>query len=333
MSAPDLAVAAVAVACFYSLWSCLSLARRLRRIESTSKLDPLTSLGSGDWLYNERWPAALRSGRPLGVIFLDLDGLKLRNDSLGHSVGDEYIRTAADTLRQAVRRGVDEVFRTNKAGDEFEVLVHGPLADPSRVARSLLHRLSERGVSASLGLAYTTATGFIPDRANLRLAAEAACRAAKKRGGGCGVVAGHGLVIAQASDLADSGHISHPNASAPARAPDHSTDAVPQEIPEGIATTALTPAAQALLAAESAGSSGAAEDRTEQARADGDRIRRKREALGWSRLQLAEACHESLETIKHVEYALQLVEPTTLDKLEACLDAELARQGLTGEKP
>ncbi len=151
-------------------------------------------------------------------------------------VGDEYIRTAADTLRQAVRRGVDEVFRTNRAGDEFEVLIHGLLADPSRVAWSLLQRLADRGISASLGLAYTTATDFIPDRANLRLAAEEACRAAKRRGGSCGIVAGHGLVTAAASDLADdSGRGSHPNAWATPGAPAESTDAVPVEIPEGIA--------------------------------------------------------------------------------------------------
>ena len=146
-------------------------------------------------------------------------------------------------------------------------------------------------VSASLGLAYTTATDFIPDRANLRLAAEEACRAAKKRGGGCGVVAGLGLVTAPASDLAHGGRGSYQNAWAPPGAADQSSDAIPQEIPEGIATTALTPAAQALLAAESAGSAGAAEDFAEQARADGERIRRKREDVGWSGLQLSEACH------------------------------------------
>ena len=49
--------------------------------------------------------------------------------------------------------------------------------------------------------------------------------------------------------------------------------------------------------------------------------------------QLSEASHESAETIKHVEHALQLVAPPTLAKLEACLDAELARQKLTGKKP
>jgi len=199
MSGSDLAVAAVAVACFYSLWWCLSLARRLRRIERTSKLDPLTGLGSGDWLHAERWPAALRSGRPLGVAYLDLDHLKVTNDALGHAAGDQYIRTAAEALSHAVRRGVDEVFRSHQAGDEFEVIFHGPIGDLSRCARSLLQRLSDRGVSASLGLAYTTVTEFVPARAELRRLAEAACRQAKKQGGGCAVLAGLGLVTASAA--------------------------------------------------------------------------------------------------------------------------------------
>ena len=204
MSGAALAVAAVAVACFYSLWWCLSLARRLRRIERRSKLDPLTGLGSGDWLHAERWPAALRSGRPLGVAYLDLDHLKRTNDALGHAVGDQYIRTAAEALSHAVRRGVDEVFRSHQAGDEFEVILHGPIADLSRCARSLLQRLADRGVSASLGLAYTTVTEFVPARAELRRLAEAACRQAKKQGGGCAVLAGLGLVTASAAQ--DCGH-------------------------------------------------------------------------------------------------------------------------------
>ncbi len=207
MSGADLAVAAVAVACFYALWWCLSLARRLRRIEHTSKLDPLTGLGSGDWLQTERWPAALRSARPLGVVYLDLDHLKLTNETRGHGVGDQYIRTAADALSHAVRRGVDEVFRTHRAGDEFEILVHGPICDLRRYAESLLNRLSDRGVSASLGLAYTTVTEFTPARAELRLAAEAACRQAKKQGGGCAMLAGYGLVAPHAEVGAKAGGV------------------------------------------------------------------------------------------------------------------------------
>ena len=188
MSGPDLGFTAVALACCYSLWWCLSLARRLRRIERHSKLDPMTGLGSGDWLKSERWPAALRSGQPLAVVYLDLDHLKWTNDTRGHGAGDQYICTAAQVLSQAIRRGVDEAFRSHLAGDEFEVILFGPVANPSSRAQSLLDRLSERGISASVGLAYTTELQFVPARAELRHRAEKACRQAKARGGGCAVV-------------------------------------------------------------------------------------------------------------------------------------------------
>ncbi|HNN97368.1 MAG TPA: GGDEF domain-containing protein [Pseudomonadota bacterium] len=164
----------------------------MRRIERTSRLDPLTGLGSGDWLHAERWPAALRSGRPLGVLYLDLDHLKLRNDRFGHAVGDVYIRTAAAELARALRRGVDEVFRLHTAGDEFIALLHGPISDVESFGHSLLRRLRSRGITASVGLAYSTRTDHVPERVNLRNLAEASCREAKQRGGDC-LVIGLGL--------------------------------------------------------------------------------------------------------------------------------------------
>jgi len=229
MSGSNLAVTAVAVACFYALWWAYSLSCRLRRIERLSKFDSLTGLGSGDWLQTERWPAALRSGCPLGVAYLDLDHLKLTNDARGHAAGDEYICTAADALRQAVRRGVDEVFRGYQAGDEFIVLLHGPLGDLRRCAESLLQRLSERGVSASLGLAYTTVTEFVPARAELRAAAEAACRLAKKRGGGCAVLADPDLGAPVTDDSTNRGNWSSTDTAAPG----HRTSSLSQREPRG----------------------------------------------------------------------------------------------------
>ena len=187
MSWSDVAIVAVAVACFNLLWWCLSLARRLGHIERTTKTDPLTGLGSGHWLETERWPAALRSGRPLGVVYLDLDHLKARNDSYGHALGDLYIQEAAHALRQASRRGVDEVFRLYTAGDEFLLLMHGEL-DATRLARTLVERLRNYGVAASIGITYSTETGYLPARVELRRAAERACRRAKKLGGDRAIV-------------------------------------------------------------------------------------------------------------------------------------------------
>ena len=187
MSWSDVAIAAVAVACFNLLWWCLSLARRLGHIERTTKTDPLTGLGSGHWLETERWPAALRSGRPLGVVYIDLDHLKARNDQHGHALGDLYIQEAANALRQASRRGVDEVFRLYTAGDEFLLLMHGEL-DATRLAHTLVERLRNYGVAASVGIAYSTETRYLPARVELRRAAEQACRRAKKLGGDRAIV-------------------------------------------------------------------------------------------------------------------------------------------------
>ena len=247
MSASDLVVAAIAVACFYALWWAFSLSRRLRQIERRSKLDPMTGLGSGDWLHTERWPAALRSGRPLGLVFLDLDHLKLRNDLFSHAVGDAYIRTAAAELVQALRRGVDEVFRLHTAGDEFVALLHGPIRDPEKFAASLLGRLRARGVTASIGLAYSTQTEHVPERADLRNLAEALCREAKRRGGDC-VVIGLGLTAsgAVASALVVDGQIK-PLRRASAAAPGSlDSTAVPEPI-EDEHTMPIEPAQPAVV--------------------------------------------------------------------------------------
>jgi len=187
MSWTSLAHAAVAVGLFYLLWWLYSLEHRLGAIEQTSKTDPLTGLGSATWLESERWYAALRSGRPLCVAWFDLDGLKRRNDQSGHAAGDHLIRAAARALTLASRRGFDEAFRLHTRGDEFLVLLHGPL-DPARLAGKFCQELRRQGVRASGGLAYSTELRYLPARVELRSRAEAACRRAKALGGDCVVV-------------------------------------------------------------------------------------------------------------------------------------------------
>ena len=83
-----------------------------------------------------------RTGEPIAAMFLDLDDFKEINDSLGHSAGDQLLRSVAERLTATVR-GADSVGRLG--GDEFVILVEGAgmAASPELVAERLLDVLRE----------------------------------------------------------------------------------------------------------------------------------------------------------------------------------------------
>ncbi|MER2520962.1 MAG: diguanylate cyclase [Bdellovibrionales bacterium] len=91
-------------------------------IEETTR-DNLTGLYNAS-IVDERiqtMHANARAGRKsCAILFIDLDGFKFINDTLGHASGDECLRAAAKVLRNSVREG-DTVCR--KGGDEFLVLL------------------------------------------------------------------------------------------------------------------------------------------------------------------------------------------------------------------
>ncbi|MFC4171740.1 putative bifunctional diguanylate cyclase/phosphodiesterase [Microvirga sp. GCM10011540] len=96
------------------------------RIAHMAHHDALTDLPNRV-LFRERLETALghvrgNDGR-LGLFCLDLDNLKVVNDTLGHSAGDELLRQAAERLRKCVRHS-DLVARLG--GDEFAILHTNP---------------------------------------------------------------------------------------------------------------------------------------------------------------------------------------------------------------
>ena len=63
---------------------------------------------------------AVRAGRPVIAVFIDVDGLKHINDNHGHTAGDEALRLVAAALRAACR---DSDIVARLAGDEFAILL------------------------------------------------------------------------------------------------------------------------------------------------------------------------------------------------------------------
>lgn len=62
-----------------------------------------------------------RTGRPMGLIFFDLDGFKNINDTKGHQAGDAILRLVGEILTRELRQGMD--FPCRYGGDEFAVVV------------------------------------------------------------------------------------------------------------------------------------------------------------------------------------------------------------------
>ncbi len=102
---------------------------------------------------------AKRENEKLALLFLDLDGFKLINDSLGHDVGDQLLIWIAELLQRCVREE-DTVARLG--GDEFMILLSGieHNRDAGTVAQKVLETLHQPlnccghnlHVSASIGI-------------------------------------------------------------------------------------------------------------------------------------------------------------------------------------
>lgn len=153
--------------------------------------DSLTGLPNR-MLFLERLDAALErakvSGRPLGVIFLDLDNFKWVNDSRGHEAGDALLKELTPRLGAAVRER-DTVGRLG--GDEFVVLCEN-LHEESRaieIAERLVRITDEPILAAGAERPVTLSAGVVIVRDATRATAlsvlrdaDAAMYEAKERG-------------------------------------------------------------------------------------------------------------------------------------------------------
>jgi diguanylate cyclase (GGDEF)-like protein len=99
--------------------------------------------------------AARRAGRPVSVLLVDIDHFKRVNDTHGHLVGDDVLRSVAIVLRNQLRDEQDLLCRFG--GEEFAVLLPGlDSAEASKAADRLRRAVAERVTPAAATLIQVT---------------------------------------------------------------------------------------------------------------------------------------------------------------------------------
>ncbi|MGD8591012.1 MAG: EAL domain-containing protein, partial [Chromatiales bacterium] len=122
-----------------------------KRIRQLAYSDELTHLASRAYFYKhleDMIKAAQRRDEHFALLYLDLDGFKDINDTLGHDVGDELLKIVAQRLQSALR---DTDFVARLSGDEFCVLVDH-ITDEYSSADVAIRCLDEINQPVNLGL-------------------------------------------------------------------------------------------------------------------------------------------------------------------------------------
>jgi diguanylate cyclase (GGDEF)-like protein/PAS domain S-box-containing protein len=160
-----------------------------RAMEFNASHDPLTQLPNRR-VFLDRLNDTLQNAKKTGlehtVCFLDLDRLKIINDTAGHAAGDMLLRTVGDLLSRHLR-GSDLLARLG--GDEFGIMLHGcnvkhALETLTRILQAVASynfHWEERVFQISVSIGVTPLTSE-SDVSGILKQADAACYAAKNAG-------------------------------------------------------------------------------------------------------------------------------------------------------
>lgn len=158
------------------------------RLQELAHTDSLTGLANRHTL-RQALADAIKAGRPVALLSIDLDQFKAVNDTLGHTAGDEVLRAAGQRLARCMRPG-DLVARLG--GDEFAVLMlhAAQAADAAALAQRLIEALSQplelgtRRLRLGASIGGTLSDGSAVGVDELLVRADMALYAAKDQGRG-----------------------------------------------------------------------------------------------------------------------------------------------------
>ncbi|HEX2808662.1 MAG TPA: diguanylate cyclase, partial [Kineosporiaceae bacterium] len=140
------------------------------RLERLARFDEMTGLANRSHLLDEvgGW---LRAGRPVSVLYADLDGFKAVNDRFGHLCGDDVLIEAAHRLaRAATGLPVERTLVARMGGDEFVVAVLGArpgalavVTDRVLAAMRPTFAVADRAVRVGLSIGVAGTDDVVPD--------------------------------------------------------------------------------------------------------------------------------------------------------------------------
>jgi diguanylate cyclase (GGDEF)-like protein len=144
----------------------IQIVRQFRMIERLGLVDPLTDIPNRrcfDDRIGIEWRRAIREGKPISFLMMDLDNFKQYNDSWGHPQGDVLLKSVCRAFTAAARRPGDMAARLG--GEEFGVLLPDTdLSASLKVAEEIRSRIenlrvptvdgkTETGITISIGAA------------------------------------------------------------------------------------------------------------------------------------------------------------------------------------
>lgn len=177
--------------------------KRTEVLYKQANYDDLTKLANRVYMYGQLKHDLKRAAKyntTVALLFIDLDGFKDINDTLGHDIGDEVLIIIADRLKECIReydshhRAIDIDYTSTVArfgGDEFTLIIPGLSSseDVNTIAREIISacskpldiRKNDLIIGASIGIALYPSDGDSPN--TLMRNADLAMYYAKQEGG------------------------------------------------------------------------------------------------------------------------------------------------------